>query len=187
MFLDISIAGAAAGRITIELFKTPAGPSLVHGDKFGTLVVVALLSSGDKVEWYPNEFIVTELDGDLVHGEMEVEFEMPEGSLSAVARLRTQSGGSLIMGNGNVGGLPNCNPLGTSPTPCTLNEQAGVKITTPALLDLATTVTIPATGTYSAAIRNQIKNRHAPWTNICSVYMSYHIHLSSPISTCHIL
>ena len=37
--------------ITLELSKTPAGPSLAHGDKFGTLSVVAALNAGgDKVE-----------------------------------------------------------------------------------------------------------------------------------------
>ena len=65
-----------------------------------------------QVENYPNKFIITELDGDLVHGEMEVEFEMPLGSLSATAALRTQSGTSMVMGVNSIGGLPNCNPLG---------------------------------------------------------------------------
>jgi hypothetical protein len=41
----------AGSGITLELFKTPAGPSLSHSDKFGTLsVVAALLAGGDKVE-----------------------------------------------------------------------------------------------------------------------------------------
>ena len=40
----------AGSGITLELFKTPAGPSLSHSDKFGTLIVTASRAGGEKVE-----------------------------------------------------------------------------------------------------------------------------------------
>ena len=89
--------------IALELYRPPTGPGLNHGDRFGTLVVEATTAAGDIVREYPNEFMILEIDGDVFHGEMEVEFEMPEGAVSATAKLRQQSGESIVMGNNNVG------------------------------------------------------------------------------------
>ena len=94
--------------VALELYKTASGPRLDPADKFGILRVEATSRCSCKVEDFPHNFIILEIDGDLVHGEMEVEFVMPEASESATARMLQKSGSSLIMGVNNAGGLPDC-------------------------------------------------------------------------------
>lgn len=132
----------AASGVTLDLYKTPSGPSLVHGDKFGILSVetVSVATTGDPGSppvVYPNKFIIVEIDGDIIHGEMEVEYVLPPNVFSTTAKMRRLDGQSLILGEGNVGGLPNCNTMGVSQTPCTLNlGLGGTRIATPLLFDL---------------------------------------------------
>lgn len=132
----------AASGVTLDLYKTPSGPSLVHGDKFGILSVetVSVATTGDPGSppvVYPNKFIIVEIDGDIIHGEMEVEYVLPPNVFSTTAKMRRLDGQSLILGEGNVGGLPNCNTMGVSQSPCTLNlGLGGTRIATPLLFDL---------------------------------------------------
>jgi hypothetical protein len=47
--------------------------------------------------------------------------------------------------------------MGATQTPCTMNYQAGVQLSSPKQIDLVTTVTIPpASAGYSAALRHQV-------------------------------
>ena len=154
--------------ISLEVYKPAEGPGLNYGDRFGVLKVETtdLGEAGNKVEEYPNKFIILEVDGDVIHGEMEVEFTVPSGALSVTAKLQQLTGQSMVQGTNNVGGLPACNPMGASQTPCTMNFQANVKLSSPPLLSLLTTVVLPPSSAgHTSAIRNQIPNRHSPVTS----------------------
>ena len=63
--------------IRFRLLDYPKGPGLDLSDKFGELKVLA--STGD-IQLFPNNFTVIFIDGDMIEGEMEVEYVLPSGA-----------------------------------------------------------------------------------------------------------
>jgi hypothetical protein len=69
--------------IKFKLLDYPRGPELNLADKFGTLKIMALTH----VVLYPNNFTVIFIDGDMIEGEMEVAYVLPEGKSFDIALL----------------------------------------------------------------------------------------------------
>ena len=63
--------------IRFRLLDYPRGPGLDLSDKFGVLKVVA---STTEIKLFPNNFTVIFIDGDMIEGEMEVEYVLPPGA-----------------------------------------------------------------------------------------------------------
>jgi hypothetical protein len=64
--------------IVFKLLDYPEGPSLDYANKFGVLKITSL---DTYVTTYPNKFTVLFMDGDMIEGEMEVAYTLPEGSV----------------------------------------------------------------------------------------------------------
>ncbi len=63
--------------IKFKLLDYPRGPGLDLSDKFGVLKVVA---STTDIKLFTNNFTVILIDGDMIEGEMEVEYTLPAGA-----------------------------------------------------------------------------------------------------------
>jgi hypothetical protein len=63
--------------IRFRLLDYPKGPGLDLSDKFGVLQVLA---STGATQLFPNNFTVIFIDGDMIEGEMEVEYVLPSGA-----------------------------------------------------------------------------------------------------------
>jgi hypothetical protein len=75
---DKSDGMSEAEGIVFKLLDYPKGPSLDYAKKFGVLKITSL---DTYVTTYPNNFTVLFIDGDMIEGEMEVAYTLPEGSV----------------------------------------------------------------------------------------------------------
>ena len=138
---------------------------------FGVLKIMA----GQKTWLVPNQYVVMAFDGDsttapsLVEGELAVNITLPIHVVSANASIVQQSGlpfsrlatGSSALPQYVSGGMPPCNLIGPSPTPC----QQGVYLSVADLanIDLLTTLQLPTNATY-------YWNRNSPFPAIRPIF-----------------
>ena len=66
----------SASGITFDLLQVPRGPELDYADKFGMLKV----DSSGKASFFPNNFTVLFMDGDMISGELQINYVMPSGN-----------------------------------------------------------------------------------------------------------
>jgi hypothetical protein len=77
---DKSDGMSDATGIVFKALDYPKGPSIDYADRFGVLKITSL---DTYVTTYPNKFTVLFIDGDMIEGEMEVAYTLPEGSVLA--------------------------------------------------------------------------------------------------------
>ena len=116
--------------------------------------------AGQQTWTYPNQYVVKAFDGDtntapsLVEGELAVNITLPIGVYSANASIVQQSGlpfsrqasGTSALPQYISGGMPPCNPVGPSSTPC--QEGVFINVANLAQIDLFTTLQLPPNASY---------------------------------------